>query len=408
MPLNGEDTGKPMDIRLNVLLVSRRKDTLDSLESILRKYPGLRLERRLTVNGHVDPLHDVPQLPDALILHLGETSHAELDSLAARAVDRRPPLIVLGQESDTTVLRLAMQAGARDLLPLPLVEEDLIAALRRIERDHRAGGARPDGALLAFMNAKGGSGATVLACNVAHALTTVSHRRVTLIDLDLQFGTLPVYFDLFPKRGMLQALENVAGLDELAFNGYLVQHASGLKILGHAAEDALPTYTVGAQQVSQLLNLAAKTSDNVVIDLPRRIDSVNAHVIERAHHLALVVQQSVATLRDATRLITCLRSDLGIARDRIVVVVNRYDKSAGVTAEDIRTTLGCGELSLIPNDFETVSACVDTGIPLLERARNAAVTRAVVTLQSRLGGSEVEHQGLLARTFSGILKSRSP
>jgi pilus assembly protein CpaE len=92
----------------------------------------------------------------------------------------------------------------------------------------------------------------------------------------------------------------------------------------------------------------------------------------------------------------------------MVVVVNRYDKSAGITAEDIRTTLGCAELSLIPNDFETVSACVDTGTPLLVRERNAAVTRAVVTLQSRLGGSEVERPGLLARTFSGILKSRSP
>jgi pilus assembly protein CpaE len=236
----------------------------------------------------------------------------------------------------------------------------------------------------------------------------VSHRRVTLIDLDLQFGTLPVYFDLFPKRGMLQALENVAGLDELAFNGYLVQHASGLKILGHAAEDALPTHTVSAQQIDQVLNLALKTSDHVVIDLPRRIDPVTALVIERSQQLALVVQQSVATLRDATRLITCLRRDLGIHRDRIVVVVNRYDKRAGITAEDVRTALGCGELSLIPNDFETVSACVDTGTPLMVRARNAGVTRAVVTLQSRLGGSEVERQSLLARTFSGILKPRSP
>jgi pilus assembly protein CpaE len=397
-----------MDVRLNVLLVSRRKDTLDSLEAILRKYSGLRLERKLTVNGHVDPLHEVSTPPDALILHLGETSRAELDSLAARAADRRPPLIVLGSASDASVMRLAMQAGARDLLPLPLVEADLLAALKRIERDHRAGGSRPDGTMLAFMNAKGGCGATLLACNVAHMLVSASHRRVTLIDLDLQFGTIPVYFDLFPKRGMLQALENVAGMDEMAFNGYLVQDASGLRILGHAADDALQTHTVGAAHVSQLLNLAVGSSDHVVVDLPRRVDPVSALVIERAQHCVLVVQQSVATLRDATRLFTCLRRDLGISRDRIVVVVNRYDKSSSITADDIRNTLGCGELSLIPNDFATVSACVDAGAPLLIRARGAAVTRAVGTLHSRLGGNEVERQGVLARTFSGILKSRSP
>src|ERR1700733_708026 len=125
-----------MDVRLNVLLVSRRKDTLDSLEAILRKYSGLRLERKLTVNGHVDPLHEVSTPPDALILHLGETSRAELDLLAARAADRRPPLIVLGSAGDAGVMRLAMQAGARDLLPLPLVEEGLLGALQGLRRVH--------------------------------------------------------------------------------------------------------------------------------------------------------------------------------------------------------------------------------------------------------------------------------
>jgi len=396
-----------MDIRLNVLLVSRRKETLDHLESMLRKHPGVRIERKLVVNGHVDPLHEVTTLPDALILHLGEKSHAELESVAARAVDCRPPLIVLGSGSDTTVMRLAMQAGARDLLPLPTVEADLLAALKRIERDHRAGGARADGNMLAFMNAKGGCGATLLACNVAHALVALSQRKVSLIDLDLQFGTIPLYFDLFPKRGMLQALENVDGLDDMAFNGYLMQHASGLKILGHAAEDALPTHTINVQHLSQLLDLAVRNNDHVVVDLPRRIDPVTALVIERAAHLVLIVQQSVATLRDATRLLTCLRRDLGIAKERIVVVVNRYEKNSNITVEDIRTTLACGELALVPNDFGTVSACIDTGSPLLVQARSAAVTRAVVTLQSRLGGSQPEQQGLLSRTLSGFIKARA-
>lgn len=397
-----------MDVRLSVLLASRRKDTLDSLEAMLRKHAGLRVQSKLIVNGHVDPLHEVENLPDALILHLGETSHAELESLAARPVDRRPSLIVVGSGSDMNVLRLAMQAGARDLLPLPLVEADLMAALKRIERDRLAGGARKEGTLIAFMNAKGGCGATLLACNVAHALAVVSRRRATLVDLDMQFGAIPVYFDLFPKRGMLQALENIAGLDEMAFEGYLVSHSSGLKILGHASEDSLSTQTARPQHVSQLLNLALASSDHVVVDLPRRVDPITALVLERASHVALVIQQSVATLRDATRLVNCLRRDLGVNKDRILVVVNRYEKSAGITVEDIRSTLGVEELSLVPNDFQTVSACIDAGTPLLQQARNATITRAVVELQSLLGGTAPEPQGLLARTLSGFRRTRSP
>ncbi len=395
-----------MDAKLNVLLVSRHKGTLDQLESLLRRQAGLQLQHRLTVNGHVDPLHDVTTIPDALILHLGEKSQAELESLSARAVDKRPPLIAVGSGNDTTVMRLAMQAGARDLLPLPLVEADLIAALERIARDRRVAKAGA-ASLTAFMNAKGGCGSTLLACNTAHALTAVSHRSVTLIDLDLQFGAIPVYFDLFPKRGLLQALENIEGLDESAFKGYLAEHSSGLRILGHAADDALPIQPVNPQHVNQLLTLAMGGSEHVVVDLPRRVDAVAAVVLECAQHIALVVQQSVASVRDATRLMNCLRRELGVSKDRIVVVVNRYDKDGAISAEDIRTTLACGDLSLVPSDFRNVSECINTGMPLLERARTAAVTRAVVDLHSRLGGNQADRQGLFARTFSGLLKSRA-
>ena len=395
-----------MDVNLNVLLVSRHKGTLDQLESLLRKQAGLRLQRKLTLNGHVDPLHDVSTMPDALILHLGEKSQAELESLSVRAADQRPPLIAVGPANDPNLMRLAMQAGARDLLTLPLSEADLLAALQRIARDRRAANGRA-GSLIAFMNAKGGCGSTLLACNVAHALTVVSQRRVTLIDLDLQFGAIPVYFDLFPKRGMLQALENLDGLDEAAFNGYLAEHSSGLRVLGHASEDALPTQAIAPQHIDQLIGLALRISEHVVVDLPRRVDAVAATLIERAQHIVLVVQQSVATVRDATRLMNCLRREMGVSKDRIVVVVNRYDRNAEITAEDIRATLTCGELSLVPNDFKNVSACINTGMPLLEHARSAAVTRAIVDLHSRLGGNAADRQGLLARTFSGLLNART-
>src|SRR5512146_2502999 len=266
------------DIRLKVLLVSRRKDALDSLEDLLHKYPGIRIERKLVVNGHVDPLHGITNPPDALVLHLGQNWQAELESLAARPADRRPPLVVVGSTSDTNAMRLAMQAGARDLLPQPLVEADLVAALARIERDQKAALSRHEGAITAFMNAKGGCGATFLACNVAHALAARSHKRAALIDLDLQFGTVPLYFDLFPKRGLLQALENLEGLDETALDGYLSRHASGLGILGHAAEDALPLGNISAELVQNLLTLIARSHENVVVDLPRRIDPVAARV----------------------------------------------------------------------------------------------------------------------------------
>lgn len=397
-----------MNIQLKVLVVSRAKNALELVEAALRNEPGIELQRKLVVNGHVDPLQGVDTAPDALILHLGQTWQAELESLASRPADRRPPLIVIGSATDTNVMRLAMQAGARDLLPLPLVGADLIAALQRIERDHRAAKTPEHAVLTAFINAKGGCGATLLACNVAHVLAAVSRKRVALLDLDLQFGAIPLYFDLLPKRGILQALENVDGLDEVALDGYLVKHGSGLRVLGHAAEDPLPIQPVGAERVRHLLDLAVRSNEHLVIDLPRRIDAVSSLVIERAQQIVLVVQQSVATLRDATRLTQCLRRDLLVSKDRIITVVNRYEKDSPISLDDIRSTLSCGEVAVVPNDFRTVSECINTGTPLLARARSSAIGKAIMALETKLGGSSAaERPGLLGRTISSFIKSRS-
>jgi pilus assembly protein CpaE len=399
------DTG---DTRLRVLLISRQKDTLDALAGALRSEPGIKTERRLLVNGHLDPLEGLESLPDAVVLHLGEAWQTELEALAARPPDRRPLLIVVGPANDTNIMRLAMRAGARDLLPLPLDDTDLIAALARIQRDHQAAKARDEARVVAFMNAKGGCGATILACNVAHMLSAVSRQRVMLIDLDLQFGAVPLYFDQFPKRGLLQALENLENLDATALEGYTVKHASGLKILGQAADDPLPLSSPGSQQLEQLLNIALRDHDYVVVDLPRRIDAAAGVVIEHAERIVLVVQQSVAVLRDATRLIGCLERNLAVSRERIVTVINRYAKDAAISVDDVRNMLGCGDITLVPNDYRTVSECVETGVPLLLHARSAPITKAVAGLETRLGGNHSsEEPGLLARTLSAFIKARS-
>ena len=395
------------DIGLKILLVSRRKEVLDALHTLLRRRPGLTIERKLVVNGHVDPLHEVAEVPDALVLHLDEAWRAELAALAETPADRRPPLIVIGSTQDATATRLAMQAGARDLLPLPLVEADLFAALERIARDRRTLTSVRTGAITVFINAKGGCGGTFLACNVAHMLAERSQRRTALIDLDLQFGTIPLYFDLFPARGLLQAIENHDQLDFAALEGYLARHGT-LAILGQATQDGLPLEDVPIDAAIDVLKLLEHSYDHIVIDLPRQLDALACRVIERAQHVVLIVQQSVTVLRDAARLMTCLHRDLLVDAERVITVVNRHDKRSSISLEHVRNALSCGEPLLVPNDYSNVEESISTGQPLLSHARGASVTKAIIAISERLGGdSDVERRGLFSRTFSRMIKPRA-
>jgi pilus assembly protein CpaE len=388
---------------LDVLLVARKKEPLDALEQHLR-VAGASIRRQMNSNGHADPLHYVEKMPDVLILHLSHLWREELEAVAARHLERKTALIVVGASNDMGMMRLAMQAGARDLLPEPVVKNDLLIALERVKRERQTQSQAAQGTITAFVNAQGGCGATLLACNVAHMLAAQSKKRTALLDLGLQFGAAPLYLDLFPQRGVWQAMDNLEGLDEVALEGYFTRHASGLHVLSHGADEPIETRELSPAAVERLLDVALRAHDHLVVDMPRRVDGVLATVVQRSQQVVVVLQQSVTALRDATRLVQWLRGEGGVARDQLCVVVNRYDKSASISTGDIQKGLGCNEPLLVPNDFRLVSECINSGTPLLDQARGAAITKAVMSLQARLGGAATRpRSGVLARTFSNLL-----
>ncbi|WP_116808984.1 AAA family ATPase [Steroidobacter cummioxidans] len=391
---------------LDILLVSRRKDILDYLEQFLTA-AGFAPSRQLNSNGHVDPLHALEVLPDLVILHLSQLWREELEAIAARPPERRPALIVVGPASDMNVMRLAMQAGARDLIPDPLNRADLLQALKRAHEERRRPTPLTAGRITVFMNAKGGCGATMLACNVAHVFAAKSKQRTALLDLDLQFGAAPLYLDLYPKRGIAQALENLTHLDEVALDGYFVKHASGVNVLSHGSDEPLAPGTISPAGVSRLLEVALRSHEHVVVDMPRCVDAVTTAVMKRANQIVIVLQQSVTAVRDATRLMQWLRSDIGAAKEQLCVVINRHEKSSEITAADVQRTLACSDPALVPNDFKTVSECINSGTALLDYAGSASITRAVMTLETRLGGTSAQpRSSVIARTFSSLIPGR--
>jgi pilus assembly protein CpaE len=370
--------------RLGVLLAGRSREQIAEVEPLIRRHPGVELATRLISNGSVDPLHDVATLPDALVFAVSAAWQQELAALGERPPSRRPPVLVVGPRDDPDLMRGAMRAGARDYLSLPLTEDDLTRALEQLIREHYTETAPAAGHLTAVMNAKGGSGGTVVACNVARTLAGRTGGGVLLLDLDVQFGAVPVYFDLTVGSGLVKALELVDSLDAAALEGYLLRHSSGLRILAADPESLLLPGDVPEGRMEQLLQVLVQSAAQVVVDLPRLIDPATIVVLERADTVLVVVQQTLAHLRDARRLVTLLRRDLHLPDEAIRLVVNRYDKQNAVGLKEVREAVGGLEVETLPNDYPRVSESVNLGVPLLDLAPKAAVTRRLAHIAERL------------------------
>lgn len=383
----------------SVLIASRSPDALTQLKSVISMLPAqVNIHCRLISNGHSDPLYGLEQLPDLLVFRVGESWQAELEALCSRQADMRVPTLIISEDTASQAMRLSMKAGARDFFPEPLDEAELQRTVDQLYREAIDSKEALNAQLTVVMNAKGGSGASLIATNLAHQMALESRGKVVLVDLDLQFGSLSHYLDLNPKRGIKQALENVEDLDTLALEGYLANHVSGLKVLSSESDRLLLNDEVSTEQLQQLFKLLAQDHQHLVVDLPRQIDLITTTVLERADQIVLTLQQGITYLRDAARLIEVMRRDLDIPDHRILVVLNRYDKSAPISIEEVAKALKHQPILTMPNDFKHVTESLNNGLPLQQIARRAPISRALHALSEQVTGQgPANNSGLLGK-----------
>lgn len=362
--------------KLKVLIAGRSADAARSAEDLLARHPQCISEVRILSNGHVDPLHDRKEMPDLLLLcDLHATD--ELKTLANLPAEERPPLVVFGEGQDASAVRLAMRAGARDYLSLPLDEQELHGIVKQFIDDLESKARDTNGELHVFINGKGGSGATFLATNVAHGLAS-NEQSVTLVDLDLQFAGLCHYLDLTPKRDIIEAISTVTDMDEISARAFTSEHESGLRLLSRLPEGQLKmSVDVNPGNLVALLNTYRSFNDFVIIDMPRHIDPVSVAVLEQADRISIVMQQSFPHVHGTARLLNILRNELGIAISQVAIIVNRFDRNSPILLTDIEKALRIDDVVKIPNHYASTTESINSGIPLTDVTSRSAVSKAL-------------------------------
>lgn len=394
-----------MQSKPHVLLASRSKLALTELISKVVANKRYKFDIRHVENGHADPLYGLSFVPDIVVMTVDDNGHADLEELIEAHAPDRPPFIVLAEQGDAKTMRLAMKAGARDFLPGKVTPEELFDSLDQITAQlSKREPESAQGSLTAVVNAKGGSGATFIACSVAHMLVSNSKYSAALLSLDMQFESLAQQFDVEMKHGLMDVLESAESLDAVALDAFLTHHESGLRLLAAQAENAMECGIDKAEQLGTLVDTLTDNYEHVIVDIPRRVDSYMASVLEKANRVVLVVQQTVSHLRDATRMMQIFHA-YGISPEQILVVLNRYDKNASITADDVKRAVKDTDILAIPSDFRTVSESINLGIPIYDHSRGSAVTKALMELEVELsGGREEAEGGFFNKAFSKLRK----
>ena len=338
--------------------------------------------------------------PDVVLMDI---NMPDMDGIAAteaiRAKQQAVQVIILSVQSDQNYMRRAMLVGARDFLTKPPMGDELISAIRRageMAQTERAKAARvqavplagipgmaasyggPRGKIVIIYSPKGGTGCTTLAVNLALTLKT-EDTRVVLVDGNLQFGDVAVFLNEQGKNTVLDLAPRADELDAEIVEEVMVKHsATGLHIL---AAPSRPEYAekVSSGQFSKMLEYLTQLYSYVIVDTAPALTDLTLGTIDVSDLIVLVTTQDIPSIKNS-RLFLDLLQSLGVRRERVMFIMNRFDKKVNITPERVADNLKQEVALVIPADEPTAVKAVNRGVPFVLDNKSQPVARGVQAL----------------------------
>ena len=393
----------PTGEKIRVMIVDDVSETRENVRKLLQ------FESDVDVVGVARTGKEAIQLsqdlnPDVVLMDI---NMPDMDGITAtetiRAKQPTVQVVILSVQGDQNYMRRAMLAGARDFLTKPPMGDELISAIRRAgamaqtERSKSVqvqvapipgnpaalmGYGAPKGKIVTIYSPKGGTGCTTLAVNLALTLNN-EDTRVALVDGNLQFGDVAVFINEQGKNTIIDLAPRAEELDPEIVEEVMLKHAaSGLHVL---AAPSRPEYAekVSSGQFVRVLEYLRQMYAYVIVDTATLLTDVTLSAIDVSDLVVLVTTQDIPSIKNC-RLFLDLLQTLGIERDRILFVMNRYDKRINITPDRVTENLKQEIASVIPLDEQTVTKAVNRGVPFVLESKSQPASRGVFSLAENI------------------------
>ena len=326
--------------------------------------------------------------PDLVITDVNMPNMNGLELTRRMRADHRTariPVIMLSARKQADDVLTGYAEGADEYIPKP-VEMAVLAAkvevlIRRFATTRGEAVAKRGGNVVLFVHGKGGVGCTTLAVNAAVALAATTIYRVTLLDLNLEFGNAPMLMNLTSSRTLADLAENAhEQLDEGTFLTYLEQDRSGVRVLaGCDVPERAELVTVPAAQ--QAIDHLQKQSDYVVIDAPASFSQLVLAALDVADAAVIVTAAHLPSLK-ATKQALEVLDKLSYPVERTVLVVNRTS-AAGVEMDHVARFFNRKPDIVVPYT-EACDDAADRGRPLTILHPDSAASKVIRDLAARI------------------------
>ncbi len=350
--------------------------------------------------------HSTP--PGVVIVDVSDAGEPLTDVLTlSSALPPGTRLIAIGNVNDINLYRDMVEAGVSDYLVKPVTEKSMAMSFEHLHKPEpeQLQETQERTQRIVVVGARGGVGSSAVAVTLAWLLSQDQKRRTALVDLDLEFGTVALALDLEPGHGLREALENPSRLDSLFISSAVEKVNDHLSVM--ATEETLSgDVEFNPSAIEILFDTLARNHDCIVVDLPRAAVGFRHRVLKAATHVILVTDMTLASLRDAIRILSMVEESS--PSTPITVVANRAGrKDDSMSKAEFQKTLNRKIDHLIAEDPKALKQAADSGKPLPVAAKSSKVVGTVRDIARKLspgkgkgGGKDKDKKGGLG----GLMK----
>jgi len=289
--------------------------------------------------------------PDVVLVDLGALGPSFAESLRRiKGTLSQPIVIALHTVVEPETILAAIRAGASEYLYPPL-EGALEKALIRLvsERARQTQPARDPGKVLGFVSAKGGCGATTVACHVGVEVQRLTGKDVLLADLDLDGGVLSFLMKARGQYSILDAVRNIHRLDASYWKALVSNGQPRVEVI--AAPRLLdPNEPLPTEAFRQVVRFTRSIYDWVILDLGRSLNPITLAVLADLDQAFLVATFDVLALHRVKQLVQNLL-DYGYGQKRFQLILNRMPRQPDLTQSELEKVLGLEIYAGLPNSY---------------------------------------------------------
>ncbi len=366
--------------------------------------------------------------PDVIIV---DTTGRELDAgLFIQAIGMNPenPCVIyaLHKEMDVNIFREAIKQGAREFIQYPEDKPALETALRKHfalvskvvnqgrEQQRVAEAAlAKEGRLIAVFSAKGGTGSTMVAANLAHELQQKGHSTV-LFDMDQVFCNSAIILKQKPSYSVGDLSDSNAGdVDDALIEKIITRDETGLGMVVGSKSVLDDNAMISPELLERILDCLLAKHSYVILDLPTHVlDPYHQYVVERAHDILLVSTPDIPSLYRTRQYLDLAEKYLDMKK--IKMVLNRYNLKAAyrMTNQEVEQQFRYDIFCRLPNDWDLNVEATSLGTVLGKVNPKAELVKALQGMATQLAGTEApegaaspesangKNAGLLGKLFT--------